>query len=111
MTELDLPAAAGPGLKPTAADPYPPSFIDRIMGRVERLPVPYWVGYLVFFFFLVILTHVVSWWDGWLPPYTFSPLNFLFPLWFFAPLAIMTHLDRLARDSLADFSALLEITD
>lgn len=88
--------------------PYPPSFLDRFMDKIERLPVPYWLTYLVLFILQVTLVHVVSWMDGWLPAYTFSPIALVFPLWLWGPMAIMTYLDKLSLNALSSFSPLLD---
>jgi hypothetical protein len=47
--------------------PYAPSFLDRFMGFVERLPSPYWLTYLALFLVQVMITHVLAWIDGWVP--------------------------------------------
>ena len=61
--------------------PYPPSFLDRFMDSVERLPVPYWLTYLLLFILQSSLVHIAAWLDGWLPAYRLDPLLFLFPAW------------------------------
>lgn len=90
--------------------PYPPSFVDRLMNAVTRLPVPYWLTYLVLFLLQSFAFHVLSWVDGWLPAYTFNALLLLFPLWLWAPLAIITYLNRVSRDALSNFGVLLDYT-
>ena len=91
--------------------PYPPSFIDRFMDFVKRLPIPYWLTYLVLFILESILVHVVAWIDGWLPAYTFSPLPLIFPLWLWTPLAMMTFLDRVSLEALSSFRPLLDVDE
>lgn len=89
--------------------PYPPSFVDRLMDAVKRLPIPYGLTYLLLFTLEVTLLHIISWVDGWLPVYTFSPIVLLYPLWLWGPLAIMTYLDSLSHEALSNFSPLLDI--
>ncbi len=96
---------------PPAARPYAPSFLDRFMGFVVRLPLPYWLTYLLLFFLQSLLTHAVAWIAGWLPAFTFNPILFVFPVWLWGPLAFITHLNRVALDALADFSPLLDLDD
>ena len=60
---------------------YKPSWIDRVITTVERLPMPYWLVYLALFAAEVAVFHVVSWVDGWVPPFQFERFTMLFPLW------------------------------
>lgn len=90
--------------------PYPPSFVDRLMNAVTRLPVPYWLTYLVLFLLQSFIFHVISWVDGGLSAYKFNALILLFPLWLWGPLAIITYLNRVSRDALSNFGALLDFT-
>ena len=111
MSEQTLKAAAAQNKGQPTTRPYPPSFVDRITASVLRLPVPFWVTYLVLFLVSGLLNNALGWWDGWLPLYSLDPVNFLFPLWLFAPLAIITHLDRLALNSLREFNQILQLPD
>jgi hypothetical protein len=79
------------------------------MDAVERLPIPYGLTYLLLFTLQSGAFHVLSWVEGWLPAYTFSPLLLLYPLWLWGPLAIMTYLNSIARDALSSFGPLLDI--
>jgi len=91
--------------------PYRPSWIDRLTAAVERLPVPYWLVYLVLFVAEVGIFHAIGWADGWVPRFRFEPLLLLFPIWLCGPLAIMTYLDGVALESLRAFRPLLEVDD
>lgn len=84
------------------------SWIDRVMDAVERLPVPYWLVYLILFFLEAGLFNLIGWQGSWVKPYTLEPLNFLFPLWLWATLTFMTYLDGVAKQSLRTFAPLLE---
>ena len=77
------------------------------MAAVQRLPVPYGIAYLIFFLVEVAVMHAIGWLDGSLPPLKFDRLYLLFPLWLWAPLAIMTYLDEVALHALRDFLPLL----
>jgi hypothetical protein len=91
---------------------YPPSFIDRFMSFVKRLPIPYWLTYLLLFILQSSLTHILAWIDGgWLRAYTFSPILLLFPAWLWGPMAIMTYLNAIALGALASFRPLLEVDE
>ena len=91
--------------------PYPPSFVDRLMGFVQRLPVPYLLTYFLLFLFDSALFHVVAWVDGWLPAYQFSKFALMFPLWLWGPLAIVTYLNSVSVEALTNFRPLVEIPD
>jgi hypothetical protein len=87
------------------------SFIDKIMDFFARLPVPYWLIYLILVVLQSSLMHAFAWADGWLSPFRFSPVLLLFPLWQWGPFAIMTYLDSISVEALANFRSLLDISD
>jgi len=91
--------------------PYAPSFIDSLMGLVERLPGPYWLTYLALFVLQSSALHVLAWIDGWLPAYTFAPILLMFPLWLWGPLTIMSYLNSIAREALDSFRPLLDLDE
>ncbi len=90
---------------------YAPSYLDRFMDFVERLPIPYPLTYLALFIVQSTIVHILAWIDGWLPVYTFNPILFLFPLWQWVPLAIMTYLDSVSLQALSIFSPLLDVEE
>ncbi len=91
--------------------PYQVSFVNRIMDAVRRLPVPYWLTYLILFIVHSLIHLIISWLDGWLSPFSIDPLLFTFPLWLWGTLAIMTYLDGIALEALSEFSPLLELDE
>jgi len=105
--ENTLPVPAVSGATPAK----PPSYVDRFMDFFTRLPVPYWLAYLILFLLQSTLSLIISWIDGWLPTYTFNPIVLLFPFWLWAPLAMMTYLDRIALQALNTVRPLLGISD
>ncbi len=92
-----------------AALPYPPSILDRLMRFVQRLPLPYWLTYLLIFALQVLLDHILDWADGSTPAFHFRLILCGYALLIWGPLAIMTYLDATARQSLSTFSPLLDI--
>jgi hypothetical protein len=82
--------------------------VDRVMDAIERLAVPSWLVYLAGFILEVAIFHLISWQDGWVERYALEPINFLYPLWMWAPLMAMTYLDGVALQSLRAFAPLLE---
>jgi hypothetical protein len=89
---------------------YAPSFINRFTGFVRRQPLPYWLTYFLLFLIESAVLHVFSWLDGWLPIYGVSPILFLFPLWLWGSLAIVTYLDLLALRTISEFDPLLQVS-
>jgi hypothetical protein len=96
---------------PGETQPFVPSFLDRFMDFVVRLPIPYWLTYLALFIVQSTIVHILAWFDGWLPAYSLSPILFLFPLWQWLTLAIMTYLNSVSLQALSIFSPLLNIEE
>lgn len=90
---------------------YPPSFLDRFMDFIERLPIPYWLTYLIFIIVQSTIVHILAWIDGWIPAYTIHPILLLFPLWQWLPLAIMTYVDSVSIQALSAFRPLLDVEE
>jgi hypothetical protein len=88
-----------------------PSFLDRFMAAVNRLPGPYWLTYLLLFLLESFILHIAAWADGWLPVYTVSPLPLLYPVWLWGPLTIMTYLNSVSLKALSNFRPLLKLDD
>jgi hypothetical protein len=44
--------------------PYPPSWMDRLVDWVDRLPMPSWLFYVLFFFLIVIAEQSLLWLRG-----------------------------------------------
>lgn len=84
------------------------SWTDRFMDAVERGPLPYWLVYPALFFLEAAIFHLVGWQDGWIKPSTLERINFLYPLWTWMPMLVMTYLDHVARQSLQAFASLLD---
>lgn len=90
---------------------YPPSLLDRFMDFIKRLPIPYWLTYLLLFLLQSALMHVLGWMHGWPAPYQSDPILFLYPVWQWVPLAIMTYADSVSLQALATFSPLLDVEE
>jgi len=102
-------APAQPGTR--VIDPYPISFIDKLMRLIERQALPYGLIYFGFFVLQSLAIHILVWIDGWREPFSFVPLTLLFPLWLWLPLAFMTHLNHVAVEALVAFSPLLDCSE
>lgn len=86
---------------------YPPSFVDRFINAIERLPGPYWAAYLLLFSLEVAILHLIAWLVGY-TPFTFIPVLMFFPFWMWFPLAFISYINRFARQSVRSFCTLLE---
>mgnify|MGYP001217063417 CR=1 FL=1 len=91
--------------------PYPPSFIDRLLRFIEKLPIPYWATYLLLFIVQSLINHVLIWVDGGAPFPTFHRISLIFPLWLWIPLAIVTFLNKTSETTLDNFRPLLTMDD
>jgi hypothetical protein len=98
--------------KPTAdMVHYRPSFIDRFMSFIQRLPIPFWLTYLLLFVLESLINHVLGWVDGWLPAFSFNAIMLIFPLWQWGTLAIITYLNKTSQATISSFSSLLDSDD
>jgi hypothetical protein len=52
---------------------YPPSWVDRFIEWVKRLPVPSWLFYLLLWLALFLMANAVKWLDGSQPVGTIGP--------------------------------------
>jgi hypothetical protein len=64
------------------ADPYPPSWVNRLHAWIDTLPVAAWVVYLMTFLSVVLVSHAFAWVDGYVPvgsldPYFAAPAFYL----------------------------------
>ena len=91
--------------------PYAPSWADRLIDRIERLPVPAWLFFLIVLVLAPLLQHIVQWMDGSLPLGSISPaLAAEAPYLVFAPAAYQ-YLNTTARRALREFRPALAIDD
>ena len=102
VAEADV---AAPG-DVSAAPPYAASWADRLINRLNLLPVPSWLTYVVLGAIGALLANAIGWMEGWplgLDPYYLTAFGLL-PVF---ELALIRHLDRVAIAALATFRPLL----
>ena len=100
--------SAAPGPRPR---PYAPSWFNRLVDRLERLPVPYLVVCLAVAAIGVAASNAQNWFGG---TVAFPNLTLEESYWgglAGIPLALIPYLDRVARSSLATFLPALEGAD
>ena len=91
--------------------PFAPSWIDRTIGWIDRLPGDTWLFYLVSLLAIQLLLHVIFWVDGAVPVGSFSfvvAANGLFVIYW---LALYHYLTRIGSTSLRTFRPLLKVAD
>src|SRR6187455_3006894 len=104
MTIVTQPDSALPNQTDRAAElPYRPSWMDRLIAWIERLPFPAWLFYLVVLLIGLLIEHIIEWMDGSLPIGSISPaLAAEAPFLVFAPAAYQ-YLNTTARQALREF--------
>lgn len=91
--------------------PYAPSWVDRLIAWIDRLPLPPWLFYLAALLAGLLMEHIVHWIDGSLPAGSISiPLAAEAPFLVFAP-AAQHYLNATARRALHEFRPALHIDD
>ncbi len=88
--------------------PYPPSWLDRLTGWVERLPGPPWAFYAGVAAAGYLAASVLRWLDGRQPLGAFDPVPPPFLLWLVGVLALHHYLDRYARQALERYRPFLQ---
>ena len=95
------PEAGPPGL-------YKASWIDRLMAAVQRLPMPYWLTYLILGLAETVFLQCVVWLAVPEKRFIVQPESAVFPLWTWGVLALMTALNHEAVSGLHRFHPLLD---
>lgn len=91
--------------------PFPPSWIDRLIVWIDRLPAPSWSFYLLSILFLAFLGNAIFWVDGSMEVGSIDPVNTLFALFVMYWLAFYQHLTRVGSRALRTYRSLLDVED
>lgn len=83
--------------------PYPPSWVDRLTDWVERLPIPWWLFYLLLAALLIGLVALGLWRTGVYAAVGFHPMQVWLPTLTVYLLALTHALDRTAAGALQRF--------
>src|SRR4051812_11048818 len=86
---------------------YSPSWLNRLIGWIERLPLPAWLTYLLTGATTLLLVSIIKWRDGAIP---FGELSFFYAAQaFIIPymIAVVHYLDCRAGEALDNFRPLL----
>jgi hypothetical protein len=118
--EVDPAACAESGARaavaPAVAPPYPPSWVDRLTARVDRLRLPAWLVYLgmgvaLSLLYLAFILSSAQWASGTLPFSTALVYSFLNGLTGPYLLGLIHYLDNSAAAALARFRPVLAVDD
>lgn len=88
--------------------PYQPSFVDRLIDWIDRLPGPAPAFYLVGYLIVEVVLHVGLWIDGAFEVGTIDPEWALNGVWVWLSLMWIHYLESVARRSLEGFAPLLK---
>jgi hypothetical protein len=91
--------------------PFAPSWIDRTIAWIDRLPGDTWLFYLLSLLAVDLLLHVIFWVDGAVPVWSFSfvvAANGFFVIYW---LALYHYLTKIGSRSLRLFRPLLKVPD
>lgn len=97
--------------RPAFLPPYPPSWVDRFTDWVERLPVPWWLGYLLAGLLLEGTQLYLLWSGGVFASFGVHLFQFYFPINYILALFVMHALDRRAAAALERFRPALRQAD
>lgn len=91
--------------------PYPPSWVDRLILRIERLPIPAWLTYLLGALVVALIITVSLWIDGSVPTGKYGEIPGVLPPVVVFPLALYHYLTGVGGRSLHRFRPLLSLDE
>lgn len=91
--------------------PYPPSWVDRLVTWIGRLPGPAWLSYALGWLIAALLVHAGLWIAGGLPLGSVDPLYAVDGLLIIYWLALYHYLTRSTSRALQVFRPLLDVDD
>ena len=91
--------------------PYPPSWVDRIIARIDRLSWPAWLVYSAALLAGLLIRHAAHWIDGSLPAGSFSLDVAVGAPFLVVPPVAQYYLNATARRALREFRPALQIED
>jgi hypothetical protein len=89
--------------------PFPPSWIDRLIAWIDRIPGSAWIFYLLSVLVFGVLINAVFWIDGSLPIGSIDPDNTGFALFVIYWVGLYQYLTGVGARSLRGFRPLLDV--
>lgn len=108
--EAAVPAHAGSASAGTAR-PYAPSWLNRLLDWIDRLPGPTWAAYAVAALIAIAGGHLGLWETGLLAWGELDGAQVFWGIYLPAQVWIIEYLDRVARDSFAAFRPAVDLDD
>ena len=90
---------------------YPPSWIDRLIQWIDRLPIPAWLFYILCILTYIFAISIVLWIDGSVPFGKVGSIPGIFPISLFGFLALSHYMVWIGSRSLQAFRPLLDVND
>jgi hypothetical protein len=90
---------------------YSPSWIDRFVDWLERLPGPTWAAWLAFLLLGFLATTIGGWASGTVRPGVIDPVQSSYAIFLVAPFLVVRTLDRSAIRSLGAFAPSLDVDE
>ncbi len=91
--------------------PYAPSWVNRLIDWIDRLPGPFWIFLLALLAFEFVLVNAVRWLDGSLPLGEFDIRQSYYVVFTAYLLGAMYYLNRTALRALDDFRPALTMSE
>jgi hypothetical protein len=101
----------GEALHPSTDLPYLPSWIDRLIEWIEKLPGPVWLFYIIAVLMIALLINAIFWIDGSAPAGSFDPFNTSYAIFAIYWLALYHYLTLPGSRALRTFRPLLDLPD
>jgi len=90
---------------------YKPSWVDKVVDLVERLPLPSWFVYLLLYAVEVLIIHFIYWIDGSTGWGEIRVDAILDAIWIPLSLSALHYLNAVARKILKEFRPMMECED
>lgn len=90
---------------------YAPSWVDRLIDRVEALPVPAWASYLSAAVLVGLIASLAVWIDGWVEFGRPDPYQLSLGFYIVIALGGIDYLDRAAGRAWRSFRPVLDVDD
>jgi hypothetical protein len=91
--------------------PFPPSWVDRLIARIERLPGPALLYYVLGALVLGVTANALFWLDGSLPAGSMDPILTFFGVFIVYWLGLYQYLTGVGSRALQEFRPLLDADD
>ncbi|HZY43931.1 MAG TPA: hypothetical protein VFF70_04200, partial [Anaerolineae bacterium] len=91
----------------TFTPPYPPSWVDRFIGWIDRLPVPAWLFYIVLLVAEFAALNILLWTIGTLPTGSFDLARTYSIVYSVGSIAWIHYLNRIASRAIKQFAPAL----